>query len=227
MLGKISHSALPETFTRNVAELYLGQARTEREKGHLDTALALYDQLKETLKSLGSVKEALRKAQYPHTLADETLRAMMADAYFERGEVLEGLNLFSKARVSYCKAETWGHDGAKHRAEALQASPSGHSIHSSTQIFAQTVQPSLKPLQQPVASAQEKSDLVDYLFKKALLTLSSLEVSKKPSLFLVYAHDNAAHGEAKASTSKYLIKNPRGDALFGSNADRASVFKLG
>ncbi|UAW63831.1 NACHT domain-containing protein [Mycoavidus sp. HKI] len=46
----------------------------------------------------------------------------------------------------------------------------------------------------------------DYLFEKALLTLSSLEVSNKPSLFLVYAHDNQDHGEAKASTSKYLIE---------------------
>ncbi len=203
MLGNISHSALTETLTRNLGELYLGQARTEKENGHLDAALTLYDQLKETLKSLGSVKEALRKAQYPHTLADETLRAMMADAYFERGEVLEGLNLFSKARVSYCKADTWGHDGAKQRVEALQAPPSGHSTHSN----APALLPALVPLQQPVTSAQEKSDLVDYLFKKALLTLSSLEVSKKPSLFLVYAHDNAAHGEAKASTSKYLINN--------------------
>ncbi len=207
MLGKISHSASTETFTRNLGELFLGQARTEKENGHLDAALTLYDQLKDTLKSLGSVKEALRKAQYPHTLADETLRTMMADAYFERGKVLEGLNLFGKARVSYFKAETWGHAEAKHCLEALQPPSSGHSTHSSAQIFPQTVQPASMPLQQPVASAQEKSDLVDYLFKKALLTLSSLEVSKKPSLFLVYAHDNAAHGEAKASTSKYLINN--------------------
>ncbi len=206
MLWNISHSALPETFTRNVAELYLGQARTEKENGHLDVALPLYDQVKETLKSLGSVKDALRKAQEPHTLADETLRAMMAVAYFERGEVLEGLNLFAKARVSYLKAEIWGHDGAKYRVEALQVPPSGHSTHSSTQIFPQAVQPVSMPLQQPVVPAHEKSELVEYLFEKALLTLNSLEVSNKPSLFLVYAHDNPAHGKAEAKTSKYLIE---------------------
>lgn len=55
------------------------------------------------------------------------------------------------------------------------------------------------------SSAQEKNVLVDYLFEKALATLGSLEVSNKPSLFLVYAHDNPAHGKAEASTSKYLI----------------------
>ncbi len=63
------------------------------------------------------------------------------------------------------------------------------------------------PLQQVVASpAQEKSARVDYLFEKALLTLSSLEVSDKPSMFLVYAHDNIKHGKADAATSKYLIE---------------------
>ncbi len=200
MLGKISHSASPETLTRNLGEYYLGQARTEKEKGNLDAALTLYDQLKETLKSLGSVKEALRKAQDSHTLADETLRAMMADAYFERGKVLEGLNLFAKARISYIKAEMWGHDEAKqHRAEAMQPPPSGHSAHSNkwasvrTAIFTSM-------------SVQKKSDLVDYLFKKTLLTLNSLKVSNKPSLFLVYAHNNADYGKAEAETSKYFIE---------------------
>ncbi len=193
MLGNISHSASTETLTRNVGELYLGQARTEKANGHLDVALTLYDQLKETLKSLGSVKEALRKAQYPHTLADETLRTMMADAYFERGEVLEGLNLFAKARSSYFKAGTWGHIEAQHRVEASQLPASGHSAHSSRSVLLETI--------------REKSGLVDYLFEKALLTLSSLEVANKPSLFLVYAHDNDAHGEAKASPSKYLISH--------------------
>ncbi|WP_284271667.1 NACHT domain-containing protein, partial [Mycoavidus cysteinexigens] len=200
MLGNISHSALTETLTRNLGELYLGQARTEKENGHLDVALTLYNQVKDTLKSLGSVKEALRRAQYTHTLADETLRKMMADAYFERGKVLEGLNLFGKARISYIKAEMWGHDEAKqHRAEAVQPPPSGHSAHSNkwasvrTAIFTSM-------------SVQKKSDLVDYLFKKTLLTLNALKVSNKPSLFLVYAHNNADHGKAEAETSKYFIE---------------------
>ncbi len=54
--------------------------------------------------------------------------------------------------------------------------------------------------------AREKGKLVNYLFEKALSRLSSLEVSNKPSLFLVYAHENTAYGKAEASTSKYLIE---------------------
>ncbi len=65
------------------------------------------------------------------------------------------------------------------------------------------------PLQRQVdASIQEKSKLVDYLFEKALSTLGSLKVSNKPSLFLVYAHDNPdpKYGQTEAHTSKYLIE---------------------
>ncbi len=56
------------------------------------------------------------------------------------------------------------------------------------------------------AFAQEKGRFVNYLFEKALSRLSSLKVSNKPSLFLVYAHENKAHGKAEAGTSKYLIE---------------------
>ncbi len=63
-------------------------------------------------------------------------------------------------------------------------------------------------LSQTASSTQEKSELVDYLFEKALLTLGSLAVSHKPSLFLVYAHDNEnlKQGKADADTAKYFIK---------------------
>ncbi len=56
------------------------------------------------------------------------------------------------------------------------------------------------------ALAQEKGKLVNYLFEKALSRLGSLEVPNKPSLFVVYAHENKAYGKAEASTSKYLIE---------------------
>ncbi len=65
----------------------------------------------------------------------------------------------------------------------------------------------LMPLQRQIdASIQEKSKLIDYLFEMALSTLGALEVSNKPSLFLVYAHDNEVHGKSEAFTSKYLIE---------------------
>ncbi len=56
--------------------------------------------------------------------------------------------------------------------------------------------------------AQEKNAQVEYLFEKALSTLGSLDLPNKPSLFLVYAHNNAnlAYGKANANTSKYLIE---------------------
>ncbi len=71
------------------------------------------------------------------------------------------------------------------------------------------VQPASMPIQrsQVALSLHEKHALADYLFGMALSTLGSLEVSNKPSLFLVYAHDNENYLEkAEADTSKYLIE---------------------
>ncbi|UUM22240.1 NACHT domain-containing protein [Mycoavidus sp. SF9855] len=69
------------------------------------------------------------------------------------------------------------------------------------------VQPALPAQRLPaVAAIQEKGALVDRLFEKALSILASLETPNKPSLFLVYAHNNPACGEAKADISKYLIE---------------------
>ncbi len=74
-------------------------------------------------------------------------------------------------------------------------------------ILLQTaVLPTVPQGQPAVLSVQERSGLVDYLFEMALSTLGSLEVSNRPSLFLVYAHDSPTHGKADASTSKYLIE---------------------
>ncbi len=58
----------------------------------------------------------------------------------------------------------------------------------------------------PISSlAQAKNAQVEYLFEKALSTLGSLELPNKPSLFLVYAHDNPSYGNAGAAISRYLI----------------------
>ncbi len=58
----------------------------------------------------------------------------------------------------------------------------------------------------PVSSSvQAKNAQVEYLFEKALSTLGSLELPNKPSLFLVYAHDNPSYGKAEAAISRYLI----------------------
>ncbi len=54
-------------------------------------------------------------------------------------------------------------------------------------------------------SIQTKGELVDYLFERMLSALGALKVAAIPNLFLVYAHDNSAQGQADANTSKYLI----------------------
>ncbi len=89
------------------------------------------------------------------------------------------------------------------------ATPGGRSAQRALDTgFSNGIHSASISLQQPVAPfTQEKSALLDYLFETALSTLGSLKVSNKPSLFLVYAHDNPdpVHGRAEASTSKYLI----------------------
>ncbi len=65
---------------------------------------------------------------------------------------------------------------------------------------------STPPLAQTASSIQAKSVLLDRLFEKMLSLLSTLEIPNKPSLFLVYAHNNTDYGQAKADIAKYLIK---------------------
>ncbi|MCX8566722.1 MAG: WD40 repeat [Glomeribacter sp. 1016415] len=185
MLGSPISQALPRNQAQALAQSYLDQARQQKKAEYFEVSLILYDQAKvsfihvangrQLMPSLSEVKNALVEAFTPKTHEEEALRRRIAEIYFERAEVLEKLGKGEKAQASKRKAQTWGYEA---------------------------IQPALVPVS---LSAQKKSDLVDYLFEKALLTLNSLEVTNKPSLFLVYAHDNDAHGEAKASTSKYLI----------------------
>ncbi len=194
-----------------LAQSHLDQARMHKAAQNFELALILCDQAKVNFKfiadarqlfpSLSEAKSALTQARMPQTYEEETLRHRIAEVYVERAELLEKLGKSDKAQASYKKAQAWGYEGIKLTPTALVESLSVQDAPASAQKSTSTLV-SLQP-----SSAHEKSDLVDYLFEKALLTLSSLEVSKKPSLFLVYAHDNDAHGEAKASTSKYLINN--------------------
>ncbi|UUM22297.1 NACHT domain-containing NTPase [Mycoavidus sp. SF9855] len=84
-------------------------------------------------------------------------------------------------------------------------------------------------LVQTVTPTEEKSGLVEYLFEKALSTLGSLEIANKPSLFLVYAHDNPdpKYGQAEAYTSKYLIEklsNIRGVNLYSDQTPMGQTY---
>ncbi len=97
---------------------------------------------------------------------------------------------------------------ARDAAQALSSAtqPSFFKKRSSPELVASVPSALTATQELPTASsAQEKSRQADYLFEKALSTLGSLKLANKPSMFLVYAHDNPAHGKAEASTSKYLI----------------------
>ncbi len=98
---------------------------------------------------------------------------------------------------------------AQDAAQALSSAtqPSFFEKRSSHELVASVPSALTAAQELPTASLiHEKSRQVNYLFETALLTLQSLELSNKTSLFLVYAHDNAAYGRADADTSKYLIE---------------------
>ncbi len=189
------------------AQSYLDQARLQRTVQQLEMALALYDQAKVTFKhavdgyQLAEIKNALAQALQSQTPNEDALRQRIAEVYFERGELLRDLGKLDKAMASYKKARHWGYEGALPDFTAPPApSPAVQKFAvAPTTTFATSMR---QPL---VTSTQEKNVLIDYLFEKALSTLGSLDVSNKPSLFLVYAHDNPDHGLAEAATSKYLI----------------------
>ncbi len=186
------------------AQIYLDQARLQKTAQHLDVALILYDQAKVAFKNiadarelfplLSEVKGAFIQALTPQTVEEEALRQRIAEVYFERAELLDNLGKPHKAQASRKKAQDWGYSKKQPASlpSAVLLSVSG----------APALEQSAAPTSLP---AHQKSTLVDYLFEKALSTLGSLEVSNKPSLFLVYAHDNENHGRAEASTAKYLI----------------------
>ncbi len=185
---------------RAEAQSYLDQARLQKTEQDFKAALVLYNQAKVAFKNIAStcqvtplplsqLKSAFSKAQTSQAAEEEALRQRIAEVYFERAELLETRNP-GKAQASYKKAQAWGYE---------EMHPA--SIPSAVLLSAS----GLPPVAQITTSTQQKSALVDYLFKKALSTLRSLEVSNKPSLFLIYAHDSSAYRQAEADTSKYLI----------------------
>ncbi len=85
----------------------------------------------------------------------------------------------------------------------LQAKRAFDAIRDEFLIFLKELPLNGHPVSSP---AQAKNAQVEYLFEKALSTLGSLELPNKPSLFLVYAHDNPSYGKAEAAISRYLIE---------------------
>ncbi len=204
MLARPLHSAPTASASLALAQTYLDAGRHHKAAENLDVAFILYDQAKVTFRQaadayqvtppLSQLKSALANAQTSQTPEEKALRERIAEVYFERAALLEKLGKTAKAQASYKKAHAWGYEETKPVAPMPVMSLFTSSAPAVTQMATSTSMP-----------AQAKSDLVDYLFEKALLTLSSLKISNNPSLFLVYAHDNPIHGRADAETSKYLI----------------------
>ncbi len=218
MLGSIlssPRSALSAEQALDLANAYLKNARNTQDI-HLASIFCDDAEI-----SLSQAKQVFKKALSPETLADQTLRNNIGTAYFERGKILDQLGRHDRAQASYKKAEKWGYEEIKYSSTIPGTLLSARGAPA----MAQTLTSTSKPFQP--SSAQEKSELVDYLFEKALLTLSSLDVPNKPTLFLVYAHDNPAHGKAEASTSKYLIdklSNIRGVNLYSDQTPMGQAY---
>ncbi len=194
MLGSIlssPRSALSAEQALDLTNAYLKSARNTQDI-HLASIFCDDAEI-----SLSQAKQAFKKAHSPETLADQTLRDNIGTAYFERGKVLDQLGQCDRAQASYKKAQKWGYEETK--SATTMTMPVMSLFTSSAPVVTQTAKSTSM-------SAQQKSDLVDYLFKKTRLTLNSLKVPNKPSLFLVYAHNNSDHGRAEAETSKYFIE---------------------
>ncbi len=194
------------------AQSCLDQARFERTEQNFEVALNLYGQAKVAFKDanqatpiLSKLKRAFARARTSQTPEEDALRQRIADVYYERAEILETLGRPGEAQASRRKALAWDYNEIKPAFifPAVSLSMLGALLD---WVLALRATLASVPLQRlPVVPARAKSAQVDYLFEKALSTLGSLEVSNKPSLFLIYAHDNPAYGQAKADTSKYLI----------------------
>ncbi len=192
MLGSIFSSSRSTFSPQKMLDLASSYLETARKTKDLEIALVLCDDAEA---SLSQMKKAVRKAHAPETLADQTLRDKIATVYFEHGKVLDQLGQADRAQTSYKKAKKWGYEETKSATTTPVMS-----------LFTSSAPTVIQAATSTSMSAQAKSALVDYLFKKTLLTLSSLKVSNKPSLFLVYAHNNPDHGKAEAETSKYFIE---------------------
>ncbi len=191
MLGNISSSpwSVLSAQALDLANAYLKSARNTQDI-HLASIFCDDAEI-----SLSQAKQAFKRALSPETLTEQTLRNNIGTAYFERGKILAQLGQRDRAQASYKKAEKWGYEETR----SVTTMPAMSLFMNSASAVTQA--PTSTPM-----SAPAKSDLVDYLFEKALLTLNSLKIANTPSLFLVYAHDNPTHGKADAETSKYLIE---------------------
>ncbi len=209
---------------RGLAQSYVDQARLHEELQHTKWALALYGQAKVTFKyiadaqgvfPLTEAKSILKEASEPQTAEAEALRQQIIEVYVERAKLLQKLGKIDKAQASLHKAKAWGYqditapsdskqvEASEKTTETGQGSRAAITLSESPPVRIEAALPKQSP---PSLSSAQKSALLDRLFEKAISMLASLRMPNKPSLFLVYAHDNPTDGRAEADTARYFIE---------------------
>ncbi len=186
----------------DLASSYLDTARKVKD---LEIALVLCDDAEA---SLSQMKKAVKKAQAPKSVADQTLRDNIAKVYFERGQVLEGLAQLDKAEASYKKAEKWGYEGLPAGSTTVSTSSldSVIGVTQSTEFFPARASLTPSPKVAEVCP-QEKHQWVAQVFETILKQFQDLDLCQSsPSLFLVYAHNNHRLGKADAEASQRVIQ---------------------
>ncbi len=224
MLSQAASQALLVKQAQGLAQSYLGQAQLHEELQHTEWALALYGQAKVTFKyiadaqqvfPLAEAKSVLNQARTGQTTEAEALRQQIAEVYVERAKLLQKLGKIDKAQASIKKAKAWGYQDITALSDSGQAEAEEKTTETEQGRKAAIVsfesppvliQMALLTQSPPVLSFTEKSALLDRLFEKAISMLASLRIPNKPSLFLVYAHNNPTYGQAEADTARYFIE---------------------
>ncbi len=180
----------------------LGQARAHQAMGNIEEAKKSYS-------------EAINKAKTEHEKKPGDLQAKEAFDVI-RNEFFTFLNKLQEPAASINVGEHSPTSPIPNqllpisRNDALSAQRAQDASNAlsnaiKTDFFERRPSLSELALVQTTTPAEKKNAQVEYLFEKALSTLGSLELPNKPSLFLVYAHDNPSYGKAEAAISRYLI----------------------
>ncbi len=169
---------------------YQNQGDLERARANYIQALELADQVCRTDSTQAEVNRTLARINQDYA------------------GLLEDLDCYAEAEEAYQQAQIYAQ-----KACDIETDHVGHAllveIQRNYKRFLRSQKESTEADQARRAAVayatQEKNKQVNYLFEKALSTLSSLKLTDSPSLFLVYAHDNPTYGRAEAGTAKYLI----------------------
>ncbi len=175
-----------------------------------EVALAYQEQgdLKKAQASYIQALETADQSYRTHSTQAEVNRTL-ARIHRDYAGLLESLGCHSDTEEAYQQAQTYAQKACDLEPNHAEGNALLDKVQLKYEQFLQSRNEKTETDRSHKATSsspiQEKSKQVNYLFEKALSTLSSLELTDPPSLFLVYAHNNPTHGHAEADTAKYLI----------------------